>query len=134
MLAEMASSSLPTSILAKQRAAQLQHHCLFGALAVGKVARHLGVAGHAPGIVADGGQHDVGPEARAVFAHPPALFLDAPTLRGQAQQLRRPAAVHILLRKEAREVQSQNLIGSVALDALARRDSTSSRIRRGSSR
>ena len=46
-------------------------------------------------------------------------LLDAAALGGQAQQLRRPAAVDILLREEAREVLAQNLIGGVALDALA---------------
>ena len=45
MLAEMAPSSLRTSMLASSAVAELQHHRFFGALAVGQVAGDLGVAG-----------------------------------------------------------------------------------------
>ena len=63
--------------IGQQRVAELEHDRFFSALAIGKVARHLGISGYAAGVVADCGQDGVGPEARTVLAHTPAFFLDS---------------------------------------------------------
>src|SRR4029453_11368204 len=51
---------------------------LLVALALGEVARDLREADELATLVAQRGQHHVGPEARPVLAHPPALVLEAP--------------------------------------------------------
>ena len=73
------------------------------------------------GRVANGGENDVGPEARAVLADAPGLLLDASARRGKAQQLGGPAAIDVLLGEETREVLTENLFRGIALDTLAAR-------------
>jgi len=49
--------------IGEQRRTELKHHCFFRPLAIGKVARDLGVAGDLARIVVDGAEDAVGPEA-----------------------------------------------------------------------
>ena len=105
MLAEIALSSLRNVQIGQQGTAQLQHHRLFGTLAVSEIARHLRVASEFAGVIADGGQNRVRPEARAILAHPPALFFNASALGSQPHQLGGTAAVRILLGKKAGKMQ-----------------------------
>jgi hypothetical protein len=55
-------------------------------LALGAVARDLGVAHEPPVVVAQGGQEHRGPEPRAVLAHAPALGLGVAAALGLAQE------------------------------------------------
>ncbi len=102
----------------QQQAAQLGDHRLLRLLVLGHVARDFGKAGDGAGAVVNGREHDVGPEAGAVFAHAPSLFFHAILGDGLAQKLGGTALLHIFLRKEAREVQAEHLVGLVSLDAL----------------
>src|SRR5262249_37934184 len=85
---------------------------------LGQVARHLGEAAQLALRVAQGVEDDVGPEARAVLAHAPALVLEAPHRGGGLQALLRFAALRVFGRVEAREVLADDLRRLVALDAL----------------
>ncbi len=91
---------------------------LLGLLAIGQVPGDLQEAPDRAGLVAQGGDDDVGPEAGAVLAHPPALVLDAPLGRRPLQFLLGPAPLDGLLRVEAGEMLADDLLGPVALDAL----------------
>src|SRR5690606_14336795 len=53
------------------------------------------------GVVADGVDHHVGPEAGAVLAHPPSLGLPTPLPRGPLQTPARHAGLALLLGIEA---------------------------------
>src|SRR5207248_4439324 len=64
------------------------------------------------------GQHDVGPEARAVLAHAPALVLDAALGCGNLQQPLRAAGAAILLGVEAMEALSDDFAGRVSFQVL----------------
>jgi hypothetical protein len=85
---------------------------------LGQVARHLGEAEQAPGLVAQRGDHDVRPEALAVPLHPPPLVLEAAFARRDLQLALRPAAVERGLGIEHREMPADDLLGRVALDEL----------------
>ena len=86
--------------------------------AVGKIPRHFGVASDRARIIANRGENNIRPKTRAIPPHPPGLFFHAPAHRGQLQQFRRPAPLHILMRKETREVHAHNLVRAVLLDPL----------------
>src|ERR1035438_6606852 len=94
--------------IGEEGVAQLQHYRFFSALAVGKVASDFRVAGDFTGVVADGGEDRIGPEARAVFADAPALFFNPAALSGEAHQVAWAPAVNILLDKETGEVLPHN--------------------------
>src|SRR6185436_8784041 len=59
---------------------------LFVAAALREVARDLGEPDELSGRIAEGGDHDVGPEEGAILADPPAFVLEAP-LRPRRLQL-----------------------------------------------
>ena len=94
------------------------HQLRLDALALGEIARHLGEAEQPAGVVAHRGNDDARPEARAVFAQPPALLLEAALARRHLQLPLRLAALDLLRRVEAREMLADDLGGGVALDAL----------------
>src|SRR5262249_47337862 len=85
---------------------------------LGDVARHLGKADKLSGFIADGAQHDAGPEIGSILA-------DAPTLRlvGRAgRRLRQGPLRHsggaVLRCVEAREMLTDDLVCAIALDTL----------------
>jgi hypothetical protein len=86
--------------------------------ALGEVARDFRKAAQHAVFVVQRADDDVGPEARAVGAHAPALVLEPPQARGLPQLDGRPIAVARLLRIEIREMLADDLVGLVALDAL----------------
>ncbi len=86
--------------------------------ALGDVARDLGEAQQAARRIADGVDHDVGEEARAVLAQPPRLGLEATLAFGNGKAARRLSAHAILLGVEAREMLADDLGRLIALDAL----------------
>src|SRR6185369_8018638 len=90
---------------------------LLGRAPFGAVAGQLAEAAQLAALVAQGGQHDAGPEARAVLAHAPALVLAAPLGRGHPQLPLGPARGHVLGRVEARDVLADDLVGGPALHA-----------------
>src|SRR5689334_2075414 len=69
-------------------------------------------------MIAQRRDHHVGPEAVAVFAQPPALFLIGPLARGCFQFAPRLAGAHILFRIEAGEMLADDFRRAVALHAL----------------
>ena len=69
-----------------------------------------------PALVADGGDDDVGPEARTVLAYAPALLLVAPGLGRRRELARRLPGVRVRLGVEDREVAADDLFGLVALE------------------
>jgi hypothetical protein len=83
-----------------------------------QVARDLGEAEQLARFVAQGGDHDVRPEARAVLLHPPALILEAPLGGGDLQLVLRPATFQSFAGIEDREVAADDLFGRVPLDPL----------------
>jgi hypothetical protein len=86
--------------------------------AVGEIARDLRETEQLAGLVAQRGDGDARPEARAVLAHAPALVLEA-ALGGRGLELvLRPAAVDRLAGVEGGEVPADDFLGGVALDAL----------------
>ena len=86
--------------------------------ALGDVARDLGEADQPARRLADGVDHDVGPEAGAVLALPPALGLEAAFALGDRQAARRLAAAAVLVGVEDREMLADDFVRPVALDAL----------------
>src|SRR5438309_1101541 len=70
----------------EQRLAGLVEFAL-GLAALGDVAGDLGEADDVAGVVADRVDHHVGPEARAILAHPPAFLFEAALGGGGAQRL-----------------------------------------------
>src|SRR5262249_20456339 len=87
------------------------------ALALGDVPGDLGEPEQLAGLVADRGDDDVGPEARAVLSDAPALLLVAADVCGCGQLPCRLAGGHVGLRVEGREVAADDLAGLVALKA-----------------
>ena len=71
-----------------------------------------------PSSPAERGDHDVGPELRAVLADPPALVLEAAVGGGDGQLAVGQAASTVVLRVEGREVPADDLVGGVALQPL----------------
>ena len=70
------------------------------------------------GLVAQGRDDDIGPEAGAILANPPALVLHAPIPdRGREFRLRL-AMIEVLGGIEDREVPADDLLGLIALDPL----------------
>src|ERR1700739_634807 len=102
----------------KQCLAELKHNCLFSALAICEVASDLGKPEHFAAGVTNGGEDAVRPEARAVFAYPPAFVFNSSSLCCPLQQLSGAAAVNVCLGEEAREVFTNNLVGCVLFVAL----------------
>jgi len=90
---------------------------VLGLLALGDVARDLGVAEQVAVLVMDRVDDDAGPETGAVLAHAPALgFVFTLGKRG-GQGARRQAAFAVFRRVETREVLPQDLGRLVALEA-----------------
>src|SRR4051794_11468398 len=94
---------------------------VLGRAPLGEVAGDLGEAQEHGGVVAYGGDDDVGPEARAVLADAPALLLVAAGGGRQAQLLGGMVAGLVLVGVEQREVPADDLVGGVALDVLGAR-------------
>src|SRR5262249_28361433 len=90
---------------------------LAGAVLVGHVAHQLAEADELAALVADGGDHDGRPEARAVLAHAPALALHAPLGRRLREDALGAPGGYLLRRVEERERWPEDLGGGVALDA-----------------
>jgi hypothetical protein len=82
-----------------------------------EVARHLAESDKRASLVADGREDDRRPEARAVLSHAPALRDVAPRLRGEPQRAVRRVRCAILRRVEHLEVATDDLLGSIALEA-----------------
>ena len=93
-------------------------HPLLAGPALGQVAGDLGEADEAAAVVADGGDDDVGPEARAVLAQPPALQLVFADIGGLGEGACRNAGGAVGLGIEAREMLADDLLALIALDAL----------------
>ena len=89
-------------------------------LAVGDVARHFREAAQLAAAIEDGGDDDVRPEARAVFAQAPSFVFDAPLLARDLQLALRLAIRLVFLGVETREVAADDLLRLVAFDPLAR--------------
>src|SRR5439155_9277053 len=88
---------------------------LLHAPAVREIAGDLDIATDLAVGREDGGQDDVGPEARPVLAHAPALVLDAALGCGNLQQPLRATGEAVLLGVEAFEAVSDDLAGRVSL-------------------
>src|SRR6185312_321889 len=69
-------------------------------------------------LVADGGEHHVGPEARAVLAHAPRLFFVAAGFARQLQLAHALAGGLVLLGVQDRQVAADDLGRLIADDAL----------------
>src|SRR5690606_6469223 len=91
-----------------------------GAAPLADVAGDLGEADE-PAALPDRVDDDAGPEAAAVLAHAPAFALVAAVLARLLQRARRDPRRAVLGRVEAREVEADDLLGGVALDALRAR-------------
>src|SRR5207302_2776475 len=90
---------------------------LLGVAPIRDVASDLGEAAQLPVRSAERGDHDVGPELRAVLADAPPLIGDAAHGRGPREQAI-GLSVALLIRVEDRNVPSDDLAGRVALEAL----------------
>ena len=82
------------------------------------VAGDLGKRDQLAVPVADRVDHHIGPEARAVLAHAPALDFEPPGLGRGAQRALGHAGRQILRRIEAREMRADDLARLIPLDAL----------------
>src|SRR5439155_10796964 len=91
---------------------------LIGLAARGQIAGDLRVADEDPVVVAQGGDDDVRPEARAVLAQAPALFLEAALARRDLELVRGVVLSARVGRVEDREVPADDLGLAVALDEL----------------
>src|SRR5690606_19608401 len=85
---------------------------------LGDVAGDLGEADDLAQVVVDGVDADMRPEAAAILAHPPGFLLDPPGRSGNVEGLFGLARRPILGGMEAREMFTDDLVGSVALDPL----------------
>ena len=85
---------------------------------LGAVAGDLGESDVLADVVVDGGDHDVGPVARAVLAIPPALLLVAALAHGDLQLLLRMPLGLALDGVEDAEVLPDDLAAGVARDPL----------------
>ena len=86
-------------------------------LALGQVARHLGIADDFAPIVSDRVDQHVHPDSRAVLAHAPALVLEAPGRGGGRQGAARQPRRLILVGVKDGEMLADDLIGGIALEA-----------------
>lgn len=93
---------------------------LFGLVALGDVAGHLGEADQAA-VLVDRVDDHAGAETAAVLAHAPSLGLEAALLAGSPQSQVRQSAGHVLGCVEPREMLADDLAGAVALDLFATR-------------
>ncbi len=89
-----------------------------GLAAFGDVAGDLGKADQFA-VLADRVDHDAGPEEGAVLADAPAVLLIAAGFARDAQRARRLAVGAVGFGVEAGEVPAEDLLGRIALDALA---------------
>jgi hypothetical protein len=89
-----------------------------GLAPLGHVAGDLGEADKLA-VLIDGIDDDAGPEEGAVLAHPPAVFLVAALVAGDLQRALRLAVGAVSLGVEAGKMLAEDLLGRVALDALA---------------
>src|SRR6201999_896143 len=85
-----------------------------------QVASKLGVADEATGIVAKGGDRDVGPKCRSVLAHTPSGIDEAAFFPGYLQLVLGPPALFRLGRVKHREMLADDLTRAVALDPFRR--------------
>src|SRR5262249_62254002 len=95
-------------------------HCLEAvvlSLALGDVPGDLGKPEELAGMVANCRDDDVGPEARAVLADAPALFLIAADFRRRCELPRRLPRGHVGLRVKGREVAAHYFVRLVAFEA-----------------
>src|SRR5207237_10514685 len=93
----------------------------FGPPALGRVARHLREAHQHPLRVVNRRDHHVGPEARAVLAHPPAFVFELPVSHRPLELPLRLALAHVLRGIKPGEVQPENLFCAVALGPIVPR-------------
>src|SRR5687767_8548398 len=91
---------------------------LFRLAACGQVTRDLDEADELARRIAHRSDDHVGPKARTVLAKPVALVLEAPLARRELELPVRLAGCHVLGREEAGEVRAQDLLLSIARDAL----------------
>jgi hypothetical protein len=87
-------------------------------VALGHVARDLGVAFQRSVRVAQRGDHHFRPEAAAVLAHAPAFAFEAPVARRVGERSLGLAGGAVFGRVEKREMPADDLGGAIALDAL----------------
>ena len=92
-----------------------------GPFALGGVAGDLGEAAETATGVAEGSDHDLGPEAAAVLAQAPAFGLEATLVGGHSEGALGQAPADVLGRIEDRYRLAQDLLGGIALDALGTR-------------
>src|SRR6185295_10545559 len=90
----------------------------FVTLSLGKVARDLGESHEGAARVANGRNHDVGPELRSVLPNPPALVFEAAETLGTLQLELTFARSNIRFRVKSRKVLADDLLGGVALEPL----------------
>ena len=86
-----------------------------------QIARDLREPDQSPVVIANGGDHHVGPETRAVLPDAPALVFEPAVARRSFQLPLALARPDILLGIEAREVLADDLVGGVALEPLGAR-------------
>ena len=96
----------------------LQQEGFPGTLPFRDVARDLGKSKKVAGFVMEGCDDHVSPEARTVFAQPPAFLLPAAFRRGHRQLLVRLATFQIFGGVETGKVLPDDFLGSVPLDFL----------------
>src|SRR5688572_28671356 len=84
--------------------------------ALREIAGDLGEPEQLAGFVAQRGNDDVRPEARAVLADTPVLVLEPAERRRLGQLVLRPAARDLIVRIEARKVSADDLRSGVSLD------------------
>src|SRR6266404_198443 len=90
---------------------------VLGLLALGEIARDFQETAHAPTFVVQRRDNDVGPEARAIFAHAPVVVLEAAG-RGRGFELVvRPVLGERFRRVKAREMPADDFLGPVTLEA-----------------
>jgi hypothetical protein len=86
--------------------------------AAGEVARDLGKADETALLIAQRRDHDIGPEARAVLAHAPALVLEPAFGRGHLELACGPVAPDVLGCVEGAEMLADDLLRAIALEPL----------------
>src|SRR6185503_19952816 len=89
---------------------------LLGLAPLGEIARYLGIAEDLATIAAHGVDHHIRPEARAAFAHAPALGLITPVAPGRFQHALGHAGSTVFWRVEDREMLADDLVAGIALD------------------
>src|SRR5690606_37231220 len=81
-----------------------------------QIARDVREADELAARIAQRGDHDVGPEARAVLADAPAFVLETAFHARDAELVLRPRGLDRLRRIEARQMRADDLVGFVARD------------------